>query len=69
MLIRVAMSKEDWEEVARVVDKHLKAQDSDKTSFKNPGQANRLNRALNTIRKMLQEQTATLEKPRDTSEN
>ncbi|MBX9938221.1 MAG: hypothetical protein K2Y32_03160 [Candidatus Obscuribacterales bacterium] len=65
MLIRVAMNKEDWEEVARVVEMHLKSQESDKTSFKNPGQTNRLNRALNTIRRMLQEQTATLEKPRD----
>jgi hypothetical protein len=69
MLIRVAMNKEDWEEVAHVVEKHLKSQDSDKANFKNPGQTNRLTRALNTIRRMLQEQTATLEKPRDASEN
>lgn len=68
MQIRISLDKSDWEEILKVLEKSRETQStsgSNKTGFSssgtNAGKAS-INRGIDTIRRLLQEQTATLDR-------
>ena len=67
MIIRIGLEQADWEEVLKVLVEAAESESKSKGGFvpnssMGVGKTS-LKRAVETIRRLLQEQTATLEKP------
>lgn len=61
MLIRVAMDDSDWNEILKVLEQYEQAAQTEK-AFQSTIRKSSINKAIQTIRRVMQEQTTTLER-------